>query len=181
MRWIAALWLSASTTWANPMILEDFTDGEAAGWSYTSDRVMGGVSNGGAAFMQEDGTTFARLAGEVSTANNGGFIQIRRQLSAPFPDASTGLTLTARGNGERYYIHLRPTTSRRPWQYYAASFESSGDWSEVTLNWSDFKPQGGLPEGVDPAQITSIGIVAYGADYSAELDVKMVEVISPSS
>ena len=163
------------------MILEDFTDGDAAGWSYTSDRVMGGVSNGGAAFMQEDGSTFARLAGEVNTANNGGFIQIRRQLAEPFPDGSTGLTLTARGNGERYYIHLRPTTSRRPWQYYAASFESSGDWSEVTLNWSDFKPQGGLPEGVDPAQITSIGIVAYGADYSAELDVKMVEVISPSS
>ena len=181
MKWIAALWLTASTTWANPMILEDFTDGDAAGWSYTSDRVMGGVSNGGASFMTEDGETFARLAGEVSTANNGGFIQIRRQLSAPFPAASTGLTLTARGNGERYYVHLRSTTSRRPWQYYAASFESSGEWSDITLNWSDFKPQGGLRDGFDPAQITSLGIVAYGAEYTAELDLKTVEVISPPS
>ena len=181
MRWITALWLTASTTWANPMIIEDFTDGEATGWSYVSDRVMGGVSNGGAAFFKEGDETFARLSGEVSTANNGGFIQIRRQLSTALPAASTGIRLTARGNGERYYIHLRPTTSRRPWQYYAASFESSADWSEITLGWSDFKPEGGLPESFDPTQITSLGIVAYGADYKAELDVKSVEVISPKS
>ncbi len=181
MRWIAALWLSASATWANPMILEDFTDGDAAGWSYVSDRVMGGVSVGGAAFMQEGDTTFARLAGEVSTANNGGLIQIRRQLTVPLPDTSSGLSLTARGNGERYYIHLRPANSRRPWQYYATSFEAAPDWETVSLNWSDFKPQGGLPATFDPSQIVSLGIVAYGADYTAELDVKLVEVISPSS
>lgn len=181
MRWIAALWLTASTTWANPMILEDFTDGEASGWSYVSDRVMGGVSNGDAQFLSEGDTTFARLAGEVSTANNGGFIQIRRPLSEPLPAGSTGLTLTLRGNGEHYYIHLRPQGSRRPWHYFAASFEAPEGWSEVTLNWSDFKAQGGLSADFDPTQITSMGIVAYGADYEAELDVKLVEVIAPAS
>ncbi len=177
-----ALWLlSATALGANPMIIQDFTDGDAAGWSYTSDRVMGGVSDGGAAFMREGDESFARLSGQVSTANNGGFIQIRTQLSDPFDAASTGLSLIARGNGGRYYIHLRPTTSRRPWQYYSASFVSSTDWSEVTLNWSNFNPQGGLPPTFDPAQITSIGIVAYGADYEAELDVKRVEILAPAS
>jgi len=175
--------LLASTTlgWAEPMLIEDFTDGEASGWSYVSDRVMGGVSNGGAQFLKEGDVTFARLAGQVSTANNGGFIQIRRQLAEPFPAASTGITLIARGNGERYYIHLRPQGSRRPWQYFAASFESTADWSEVTLSWSDFKPQGGLPDGFDPEGIMSLGIVAYGTDYTAELDVKLVEILNPSS
>lgn len=163
------------------MLIEDFTDGEATGWSYVSDRVMGGVSDGGAAFLKDGDTTFARLSGQVSTANNGGFIQIRHQLTEPVPDTSTGLSLTLRGNRERYFVHLRPNTSRRPWQYYAASFEAPADWSTITLSWSDFTPQGGLPEDFEPTQITSLGLVAYGANFTAELDVKRIGLVAPTS
>ena len=50
-------------------------------WNYVSDRVMGGVSTGGASLEKDGDVTFARLAGNVSTRNNGGFIQLRSKVS----------------------------------------------------------------------------------------------------
>lgn len=109
------------------MVFEDFSDG-SAGWRYFSDRVMGGVSDGGAALEQDNGVAFARLTGQVSTANNGGFVQIRRDLDMAFAADSTGLTLTVRGNGDDYFVHLRTTQTRRPWQYFQATFQTTPDW-----------------------------------------------------
>lgn len=158
------------------MLIEDFSDGDAAGWSYVSDRVMGGISNGTAQIEKENAVTFARLSGEVSTANNGGFIQIRRQLVTPFPTNSVGISLDVRGNDERYYVHLRPFEARRPWQYYSASFVAPNEWRKTTLKWTDFVAQGGLSSNIDPSRISSIGVVAYGADYSAQLDILRIEI-----
>jgi len=161
------------------MIFEDFSDG-AAGWRYFSDRVMGGVSNGGAALEQEAGTTYARLTGEVSTANNGGFVQIRKDLSAELPPASTGLTVTVKGNGDPYFIHLRTTETGRPWEYYQAQFPTTDSWTDITLPWSAFKPsRNGLPTTFDPQTIRSVGIVAYGRDHTADLSVAQVVIDRP--
>ena len=46
-------------------------------WSYFADTVMGGVSEGTAKFEDQGLDQVIRLIGEVSTANNGGFIQVR--------------------------------------------------------------------------------------------------------
>ena len=174
MKWLIPALLSATQAQADPMLIEDFTDGQAPDWQYVSDRVMGGVSNGVARFLTEDGKTFARLEGEVSTANNGGFIQMRRVLTN-VPDTAEGLALTLRGNGARYFVHLRPEGVRRPWQYYQAAFDTTGEWQDVTLGWEDFAPNGGLTGTLDPAKIRSLGIVAYGENYTAQLDVARVE------
>ena len=45
-------------------------------WEYISDNVMGGVSTGKAEIL-ENNNSFLRLEGNVSTENNGGFIQVR--------------------------------------------------------------------------------------------------------
>lgn len=174
MKTVLTLLLLAAPALADPMLIEDFDEGASTRWNYTSDRVMGGVSDGGAGLGSEDGTSFAQLRGTVSTANNGGFIQIRQNLAEPLPNDATGISLRVRGNGETYYIHLRPEQSRRPWQFYQAAFETTGDWQEVSLPWADFKPQGGLDAAFVPADIRSIGIVAYGADYEAALDVDWI-------
>ena len=159
---------------ADPMLIEDFSQDAGDRWSYTSDRVMGGVSDGGAALGSEGDLEFARLRGTVSTANNGGFIQIRQELATPLPDDADGISLRVRGNGEGYYIHLRPKQSRRPWQYFQAAFDTKNDWQDITLPWSAFTPQGGLPTTFAPADIRSIGIVAYGKDYEAALDIDWI-------
>ena len=171
---ILMLLLAAAPAMADPLLIEDFSDGAETRWRYTSDRVMGGISDGGAGIGTEDGVTYAQLRGTVSTANNGGFIQIRQELQTRLPIEATGIVLRVRGNGATYFVHVRPDASRRPWQFYQAAFETTTDWQDVTLPWSTFKSQGGLDATFTPDSLRSIGIVAFGADYEADLDVDWV-------
>jgi hypothetical protein len=69
---------------------------------------------------------YARMTGRVTTANNGGFIQIRKDLGSPPPEGTKGVRLIVRGNGERYFVHLRTSGTLLPWQYYQASFSTTG-------------------------------------------------------
>lgn len=168
-------WVSGQA-WAEEKMIEQFEPNSAAEWQFVSDRVMGGVSNGEMQILSDGEQSFARLSGQVSTQNNGGFIQMRRAVSEALPAEARGLRLRVRGNGARYYVHLRPRAARRPWQYFQASFAATKDWQRVDLNWTDFEPQGGLKVPFEAAQITSLAIVAYGADYDAQLDVDWVAV-----
>ncbi|WP_089233734.1 CIA30 family protein [Tropicimonas sediminicola] len=143
-------------------------------WTYVADNVMGGVSQGQSSLGNDNGQTFIRLTGDVSTANRGGFIQVRTMVDTLEAD-STGLVLRVRGNGERYFIHLRTRATRLPWQYYQAVFETGPNWSEVRLPWSAFKPSGRLlPRRASPETVRSIGLVAFGRDHTA--DVSLAEI-----
>lgn len=174
MKMILTLLLLAAPVVAEPMLIEDFSEGAERRWRYVSDRVMGGISDGGAGIGTQDGVTYAQLRGTVSTANNGGFIQIRQDLRTRLPAEATGIALRVRGNGATYYVHVRPDAARRPWQFYQAAFETTSNWQDIVLPWPAFKSQGGLDGAFAPADIRSIGIVAYGADYEAVLDVDWV-------
>ena len=171
---ILTLLLLAAPAVEDTMLIDDFSNGAETRWRYVSDRVMGGVSEGGASIGSEVGVTYAQLRGTVSTANNGGFIQLRQELQPRLPAEAAGIALRARGNGATYYLHIRPDAARRPWQFYQAAFETTPDWQEITLPWSAFKPQGGLNTDFAPTDIRSLGIVAYGADYEAVLDVDWI-------
>lgn len=176
MKKLFTLLLCAAPTLVTPMVLEDFQDG-ADGWRYFSDQVMGGVSEGQAALGRDGDIVFASLTGDVSTANNGGFVQIRRDLPGGLDADSTGITLNVRGNGETYYVHLRTVNSRRPWQYFATTFPTTGAWTDVTLNWADFTPSGrGFGGTLTPQEVRSIGIVAYGRDHAADVAIAEIKV-----
>ncbi|MCU4652531.1 CIA30 family protein [Roseibacterium sp. SDUM158016] len=138
-----------------------------ASWSYLADTVMGGVSEGVA--EAEGGAV--RLRGTVSTENRGGFIQVRTSVNG-LPDDARALVVRVRGNGEPYFIHLRTTRTRLPWQYYQAQFDTSSDWRDVTLPFTEFHPSGGLlPGTLRPGDIRSIGLVAYGRDHVADVSI----------
>jgi hypothetical protein len=137
-------------------------------WTYLGDSVMGGVSQGTARI--EDGVL--RLTGTVSTENRGGFIQARTALPGGLPEDATGLRLRVRGNGERYFIHLRTTRTALPWQYFQQGFETGPDWAEVTLPLSGFAPSGRLlAEALRPGDVRSLGLVAYGRDHLADVSL----------
>ena len=65
-----------------------------------SDQVMGGVSSGEVSVSLEDVTPLVQMTGDVSTSNNGGFIQIRRDVSNLTAQKISGVYLTVKGNGE---------------------------------------------------------------------------------
>ncbi len=160
---------------AQTPLTEDFTMQPETRWRFFADTVMGGVSSGGVAFMTEEGKSFARMNGQVSTANNGGFIQIQRDLTAPPPESTMGVRVVVRGNDQRYFVHLRTNGTVLPWQYYQAGFDATGAWTEVRLPFDAFEASGAILRDVPRAQsLVSIGIVAYGRDHQAQIDVREV-------
>lgn len=165
----------APAAWGQARMIETFDSQPETRWRFFSDQVMGGVSSGEARFGQEAGARFARMTGNVSTANNGGFIQIRTELPSGLPEQTTGIRLVVRGNDQRYFVHLRTTGTALPWQYYQAGFDVGQDWAEVQLPLSAFEPSGAMLRETPLANsLRSIGIVAYGRDHEVQIDVKEI-------
>lgn len=116
------------------------------------------------------------LRGDVSLANNGGFVQVNLALSPKGTlDASrsTGVRLVVRGNGEGYKIHLKTPDTSLPWQSYRADFRAGRDWYEVRLPFSRFEPHR-LTERLDTHRLGRLGIVASGRAMEAEICVAEV-------
>ncbi len=144
-------------------------------WRFFSDTVMGGVSSGQVTFRTDTGESYARMTGTVSTANNGGFIQMRMELPEGAPDGVTGVRLVVRGNDQRYFVHLRTGGTILPWQYYQAGFDVTQDWSEVRLPLTAFNRSGRLLRAVPRAEgLSSVAVVAYGRDHEAQVDVREI-------
>jgi hypothetical protein len=151
----------------------DYVSDPERPWRYLSDRVMGGVSEGQA----ETRSGVIRLTGTVSTENRGGFIQVRTEIVTPLDAGARGVALEARGNGARYFVHLRTRGTRLPWQYYQAGFETGAEWQGVRLPFTAFRASGALlRETPRPQDVTSIGLVAYGRDHEADLEVRGLQV-----
>lgn len=161
---------------AGDTLIEDFKMQPETRWRFFTDEVMGGVSTGRVVFAEDAGRPHARMTGHVSTANRGGFIQMRLDLPEPPPAGTTGLRLVVRGNGQRYFAHLRTRGTILPWQYYQAGFEVTGNWSEVRLPFAAFQPSGRLLRRVPEARsLTSVAVVAFGRDHDAEIELRELD------
>ncbi|MDN2582154.1 CIA30 family protein [Aquibium sp. ELW1220] len=160
---------------ADEAVIEDFRMQPETRWRFFTDEVMGGVSSGEVVFAHEEGHSFARMTGRVSTTNRGGFIQIRVDLTSPPPEGTSGVRLMVRGNRQRYFVHLRTASTILPWQYYQAAFDVTEGWSEVRLPFDAFTASGALLRDVPrPESLKSVAIVAYGRDHDAAIDVREV-------
>ena len=104
-----------------------------AKWTFISDSVMGGLSSGSVVYEMNEGQSIAYLSGEVTTENNGGFIQFRRNLKEVDLKEANYVKITAKGNNEKYYIHLRTSGTILPWQYYQSSFIVEETYKEYIL------------------------------------------------
>ena len=156
------------------LVIDDFNQDTIGRWQFVSDQVMGGVSTGDLSFELVDGNVIAHMTGNVSTENNGGFIQFRRAIS--LPDSVKGLKLRVRGNNQRYFVHIRTGGTVLPWQYYSLEFSASENWEEILLPLKDFgRSSRWLNRVLEPAMVRSLGIVAYGRDHQADIQVSTVE------
>lgn len=140
-------------------------------WRLVTDNVMGGVSSGSMQHLQVKDSQCIALQGNVSTENNGGFIQVaidideslRKQLNQ-----NGGVVLTLKGNGEQYNLHLRTSSLWFPWQSYRYSFETDGSWQTIKMPFKEFTAYKTSTE-FNPAKISRLGVVAIGRDFQADL------------
>ena len=165
----------AHTLKADDLMLEKFDVQPEKRWEFFSDQVMGGISTGKISFNNENQLNYINLTGNVSTQNQGGFIQARIKLIQPLTKNIEGIVLNAKGNNTVYYLHLRTRGTILPWQYYQAKFSVTSDWKEIKIPLKTFKRSGSfLRKNINPSSLKSIGLVAYGRDHKADLSVASV-------
>ena len=85
-------------------------------WYIVTDQVMGGISEVKFSEDSEDGLSYYHMEGNVSTENNGGFIQFRADIGIE-DKPYKGFRVKTRGNGEEYYLFLRTSKTRLPCHY----------------------------------------------------------------
>ena len=157
-------------------------------WKFQSDQVMGGVSQGDVSLVQDGDMFFFRLTGDVSTRNNGGFVQFRSKVSLfnkpemfqlihnadKNGQELEGVRLNVRGNGERYHVMIRTYSTWSPSDYYYHTFDTSPDWQQVDLPFREFRrsKSGEMDLGAD--QMRDFAVVAYGRDFKSDVSVSNI-------
>ncbi len=178
MRFIFLLIITCFVLNANAKEIHiSFNEESAKYWSYVSDRTMGGISNGQAFLDEDEYNIFARLIGNVSTENNGGFIQLRSTLSFANLNALEkeirGVRLNTKGNGETYHIFIRTSKTKSYSDFYYATFIANEEWKIIDLPFNEFKHRfsNSVLDGND---IQTFGIVAYGRDFYSDVSVSEI-------
>ncbi len=168
-----------SKTAPKTMLIDDFSrqgskKSSGTNWEFVSDRVMGGVSSGKITYVNEDERSSMHLTGRVSVANNGGFIQARTNFHPKGRSFDArrfvGVKLRAKGNTGQYAVHLRTAETRLAWQYYQAVFSTNGQWQEIKIPFTLFKPYS-LGRPLNTRTLKSIAIVAIGREFEADIFV----------
>ena len=172
---LTLLLLYQSDTFSHDMILDQLKNpkitNQSQKWNFITDQVMGGVSTG--KFMVEtvDGVLCYRMTGNVSTKNNGGFIQMRTKLSPEINSKDyDGVYVKVYGNEKKYNLHLRTNLTLAPWQYYSYSFNSPKKWIKIRAPFTEFtKSNFYQPKGILGQNIKSVGLVAGFNDFNSNI------------
>ncbi len=150
----------------NPKLTNQFQQ-----WNFITDQVMGGVSTGKFIVDKVDGVKCYKMTGDVSTKNNGGFIQIRTKLNPEIKSKDyRGIYINVYGNEKSYNIHLRTGLTLAPWQYYSYTFFSSKKWIEIKAPFIEFKKSNFYqPKSILGQNIKSVGLVAGFNDFKSDI------------
>jgi hypothetical protein len=146
-------------------------------WQFISDGVMGGQSKGELSHDEDRLYHCLHLKGEVTTANNGGFLQIAHELTVSERSEAieaSGIRLLARGNDEYYNVHLRSSDMNFPWQSYRASFLVTPVWQEFSIPFDQFEAYK-TTHALSLKKLRRIGIVAIGRDFEADICIADVQ------
>ena len=173
---------AASNLSAKELIIDDRSSGDLKSnlgveWRLFTDTVMGGVSRGELSLDRYKGKGCLRMRGDVSTENNGGFVQIALDLDETGAfDASLydGVELQVAGNNESYNIHFRTSGLWFPWQSYRFGFDATDDWQTVRIPFAELEAYK-TDQVFKPNKLKRIGLVGIGRDFQADLCLASVK------
>lgn len=171
-----------------PAMAQDFSmdfERGSAGWRTVVDGVMGGLSTGRVATV-EDGVL--RFSGNLRLENNGGFSQLRTAVDGQRFSGADGVEVEVRGDGRTYKFDIRLSNVRMMAGAYQQDFiTKDGQWTTIRLPFDEFRLYSfgravpGAPD-LTPANIESIGFTLSDKQPgSFELDVRAIRSYSAGS
>ena len=150
---------------------DDVTSNLGTRWQLVTDNVMGGLSQGRLTLDRYKDKNCLRMRGDVTTENNGGFVQIALPLSdQDVFDASaySGVEIEVAGNDESYNIHFRTGDLWFPWQSYRSSFSATSEWQTYRIPFAELEKYKSS-NSFSPHKLKRIGLVAIGREFQADL------------
>ena len=148
-------------TIANPMVLFDFADPNAAqAWRAIDDRVMGGVSR---STLRHDAAGHAVFEGTVSLARGGGFASVRSSPGDRSHGDAEVCVIEVRGDPKPFKLSLL-TDDGFDSLNYQARFTPSADWQTFNLPLAEFRPSfrgRTVPDSppLNPGRIRQVGLM----------------------
>ena len=167
--------LCQNNSFSKDMILDELNTpnltNQSQKWYFITDQVMGGVSSGRFQVEEVQNIKCYRMTGDVSTKNNGGFIQIRTKLKPEInTDDYNGLYVKVYGNNKNYNLHLRTRLTMAPWQYYSYTFATTKNWNIIRAPIKEFKKSNLYqPKSILGQNIISVALVAGFDDFKSDI------------
>ena len=145
-------------------------------WQFFTDGVMGGMSEGRVTIERLREKKCYRMPGNVTTENNGGFIQMRVNINSDIPEKNyNGIYLETYGNNLKYAVHIRTAYTKLPWQYYSSKFIAKNKWEQIKLPFDNFGQSNFYqPNKFNYNNIKTIGIVAGFNNFKADISVSEI-------
>tara|TARA_Y100000816_G_scaffold284560_1_gene262897 strand:+ start:1169 stop:1672 length:504 start_codon:yes stop_codon:yes gene_type:complete len=144
-------------------------------WRFVKDQVMGGKSDG--YMLLKESTIqdfdFISAKGNVST-DGGGFLMFRKEINADNINDFSKIKFKARGNNEKYFIHIKTKGSIFPWVRYLAEFEVIEKWQDFEIEFTEFirySNKSPKKRNLNPKKIKLIGVEASGRDFDMDIDI----------
>ena len=168
---------------SSPLVIDDRTSGSldavnGACWRAITDTVMGGESSASLVPAVVEGRPCLRLTGEVSLANNGGFVQASLDFCESGllnAGAYSGIEIDIFGNGEMYNLHLRTDDTRIVWQSYRACFHAKPTWQTIRISFECFQKYR-IDKTFDKSRLRRLGVVAIGRIMQADVCIARVSL-----
>ena len=144
-------------------------------WRFVKDQVMGGKSEGYMLLKESTNQDFDFISakGTVST-DGGGFLMFRKEINADNLNDFSKIKFKARGNNEKYFIHIKTKGSIFPWVRYLAEFEVIEKWQDFEIEFTEFirySNKSPKKRNLNPKKIKLIGVEASGRDFDMDIDI----------
>ena len=144
-----------------------------------TDDVMGGISTAEFSPKKSPGE-FSSFTGNISLKNFGGFATVRSPEKPVDLTGFEGIEVRLRGDGKTYIFFIKSNQKDDGRQYQAWFTTEAGQWQDVRLPFSEFRPyyrgmKLRLWAKLNPARIQSMGfMIADKQDGAFALDVQTI-------
>ena len=98
----------------------------------------------------------------------------RKEIDANNLGNFSKVKFKARGNNEKYFIHIKTRGSIFPWVRYLSEFEVTNEWQDFEIEFTEFirySNKSPKKRNLNPKKIKLIGVEASGRDFDMEIDI----------
>jgi hypothetical protein len=98
----------------------------------------------------------------------------RKEIDADNLNDFSKIKFKARGNNEKYFIHIKTKGSIFPWVRYLSEFDVTEEWQDFEIEFDEFirySNKNPKKRNLNPKKIKLIGVEASGRDFEMDIDV----------